>query len=175
MLADLTLSFFLSQLLAACAFASGIYAFFQKERGTMLLFWFLSAFLNSCHFAILGQLEAAAFVGLSAARFLMAAKHNRPFWMWFFLAVSTTLFLYSYQSPVNILPFIAAIVGTFGSFQAKVNLVRLCMAIGASAWILHNILVGSPVAAIMEIAFLSSNLLGYLKHRAKQQHSDHSK
>lgn len=162
---ELTLSFLLSQLLAATAFGCGIYAFFKRDRSTMLLFWFLSALLNSCHFALLGQLEAAAFVGLSAMRFLVAAKYQRPFWMWFFLLISCGVFIASYQSPLNALPFLAAIVGTVGSFQQQVNLVRLCMAVGASAWIIHNILVGSPMATLMEIAFLSSNLLGYLKHR----------
>lgn len=133
----------------------------------MLLFWFLSACLNSSHFALLGQLEAAGFVGLSAIRFLIAAKYRRPLWMWFFLLTSCAVFIASYQSVLNILPFLAAIVGTIGSFQQQVNVVRLCMAVGASAWIIHNILVGSPMAALMEIAFLSSNLLGYLKYRHK--------
>jgi len=164
---EFSLSFILSQLLAAAAFGCGIYAFFRRDRSTMLLFWFLSAFLNSCHFALLGQLEAAAFVGLSAMRFLVAAKYRRPFWLWFFLLVSCGVFIVSYQSPLNALPFLAAIVGTVGSFQQRVNVVRLCMAVGASAWIVHNILVGSPMAALMEIAFLSSNLLGFLKHRTK--------
>lgn len=137
----------------------------------MLSLWFLSALLNSGHFAILGQLEAAFFVGLSAVRFWVAAHYNKPLIMWCFITLAAGIFGYTVQSLVHVLPFIAALVGTYGSFQHNVNTVRICMAIGAGSWILHNILVGSPVAALMEIAFLSSNLLGYLKHKRQAPES----
>jgi hypothetical protein len=52
-----------------------------------------------------------------------------------------------------------------GSFQKNVVVVRLLMAVGATAWIIHNLLVGSPVAVLMELAFLGSNLVGYVRSR----------
>src|SRR5690606_12652514 len=131
----------------------------------MLKFWFVSALLNACHFAVLAQYQAAFFVGLTSVRFLVAAFSPRARWMYVFLILSSMLFFISYASPLNLLPYLAAIVGTIGSFQKKVILVRILMAVGASAWIVHNLLVGSPVAVLMELAFLSSNLIGYIRSR----------
>ncbi|MGP9801041.1 YgjV family protein [Rheinheimera sp. NSM] len=162
---DISVSFALSQLLAALAFAGGIIAFQQRERAGMLKFWFVSALLNASHFAVLGQYEAALFVGLTAVRFLVAALSPRQRWMYCFLALSTLLIVLSYNNPLNLLPYLAAIVGTVGSFQKNVVVVRLLMAVGATAWIIHNLLVGSPVAVLMELAFLGSNLVGYVRSR----------
>lgn len=158
--------FLWSQLLAGLAFVAGISAFQLKQRQPMLLCWFLSAALNASHFVVLGQLAAGLFVGFTAVRFLVAAYYPKPPLMWLFLVLSTLLLWQTYQSPLQLLPFLAAIVGTIGSFQRKVVWVRSCMAIGACAWICHNILVGSPVAVAMELAFLASNLLGFWRQRS---------
>jgi len=155
----------LSQLLAFLAFIAGISAFQLKQRQAMLLCWFLSATLNASHFMVLGQLAAGIFVGFTAVRFLVAAYYPRPQLMWLFLVLSTLLLWLTYQNPLQLLPFLAAIVGTIGSFQQNVLVVRTCMAIGACAWICHNMLIGSPVAVMMELAFLGSNLLGFLRQR----------
>ena len=165
-LPELSLEFLLSQLLSALAFCGGIAAFQHHERSDMLKFWFVSALLNASHFAVLGQFEAALFVGLTAIRFLVAAISPRQRWMYLFLALSTALIMSSYNSPLNLLPYLAAVVGTIGSFRHNVNLVRLLMAIGATSWVIHNVLVGSPMAVLMELAFLSSNLIGYLRARS---------
>lgn len=158
--------FLWSQLLAGLAFVAGISAFQLKQRQPMLLCWFLSAALNASHFVVLGQLAAGLFVGFTAVRFLVAAYYPKPPLMWLFLVLSTLLLWQTYQNPLQLLPFLGAIVGTIGSFQRKVVWVRSCMAIGACAWICHNILVGSPVAVAMELAFLASNLLGFWRQRS---------
>ncbi|WP_052749091.1 YgjV family protein [Arsukibacterium ikkense] len=154
-----------SQLLAAIAFGCGIFAFWQQQRSAMLKFWFISAVLNACHFGLLGQVEAALFVGLTAIRFLVAAMQPRQHWMLLFMAAATVILLTTYNNPLNLLPYVAAMLGTYGSFQTRLGRVRLCMALGASAWIIHNILVGSPMAVLMELAFLLSNLVGFLRAR----------
>tara|TARA_B100001059_G_scaffold43554_1_gene35701 strand:- start:197201 stop:197734 length:534 start_codon:yes stop_codon:yes gene_type:complete len=164
-LSEFSLFFFGSQLLVAIAFGSGIFAFWQQQRSAMLKFWFISAVLNASHFGLLGQYEAALFVSLTAIRFLVAALYPRQCWMLLFMAGATLILLTTYSSPLNLLPYAAAMLGTFGSFLTRVGRVRLCMALGASIWILHNILVGSPVAVLMEIAFLLSNLMGFLRAR----------
>ena len=119
---EFTLLFVLSQLLAALAFTSGIIAFQQHQRSAMLKFWFVSALLNACHFAVLAQYQAALFVGLTSVRFLVAAVSPRLHWMYVFLVLSSLLFFISYSNPINLLPYLAAIVGTVGSFQKNVTL-----------------------------------------------------
>lgn len=38
------------------------------------------------------------------------------------------------------------------------------MVICSSIWIIHNYLAGSPGAVLMEIFFLSSNIVGYFRY-----------
>ncbi len=166
---ELLSPFIWSQLLAFLAFSAGVSAFQLKQRQPMLLRWFLSAVLNASHFLVLGQLAAGLFVGFTAVRFLVAAYYPKPALMWLFLVLSTLLLWLTYQSPLQLLPFFAAVVGTIGSFQSKVLWVRSCMALGACTWICHNILVGSPVAVAMELAFLASNLLGFWRQKQQNQ------
>ena len=54
----------------------------------------------------------------------------------------------------------SALIQTIASFQNRDLHLRLCMVMGTSFWITHNIFASSPVAIIMESLFLSSNLLG---------------
>ncbi|MBU1436249.1 MAG: YgjV family protein [Gammaproteobacteria bacterium] len=164
---ELSSQFLGSQLLALLAFIAGISAFQLKRRQPMLVCWCISAALNASHFVVLGQLAAGLFVGFTAIRFLVAAYYPRPQLMWLFLFLSTVLLGLSYQTPLQCLPFLAAVVGTIGSFQQKVLLVRSCMAVGACAWICHNVIVGSPMAVMMELAFLASNAIGFLRQRKK--------
>jgi hypothetical protein len=44
---------------------------------------------------------------------------------------------------------------------------RQLMFIGTCLWLIHNIIAGSPGAVIMEIIFLSSNMVGYFRYYIK--------
>ncbi|MCP4927105.1 MAG: YgjV family protein [Gammaproteobacteria bacterium] len=56
-------------------------------------------------------------------------------------------------------------IGTWGSFQESEKAVRFTMMSTEVLWVIHNLIVWSPVAVIMEVLFFSSNLLGLLRHR----------
>ena len=59
---------------------------------------------------------------------------------------------------------LASVLGAVASFQSSDRLVRLTIMAGTSTWVIHNSFAGSPVGALMECAFLSSNLLGYWRY-----------
>ncbi len=48
-------------------------------------------------------------------------------------------------------------------FTDDAKTVRKMMMIGAFCWAVHNLLVWSPMAAVMETFFFCSNLIGYLR------------
>jgi hypothetical protein len=154
-------SFAVSQVLAGVAFALGMASFQFKPRKHILWCWFASAFFNALHFLALGQITAAVIIFTTSTRFLAASftTDRRP--MYFFMAVLLAGFLITFTTPVSLLAIGAALLGTWGAFQSDDRRIRIALVVCSASWIVHNTLVGSPVAALMETAFMLSNLVGW--------------
>jgi hypothetical protein len=54
------------------------------------------------------------------------------------------------------------------AFQEDDRRLRQLMIVGTSFWLLHNYLIGSPTAVLMEVLFISSNLAGYYRYYVKK-------
>ncbi len=91
----------------------------------------------------------------------MAYLSKRRSWIWVFSVVATLVLISTYQSPVNFLPFLGAILGAIGSFHGSDKVLRLCAMVGTAGWVIHNALIGSPAAVALESLFLASNLVGF--------------
>ena len=85
--------------------------------------------------------------------------------MYLFLALALVGFAFTYQSPVSLLALTATLIGTYGSFHGSEKAVRYTMMATEVLWAIHNIIIWSPVAILMEVLFFSSNLIGLLRHR----------
>lgn len=158
-------SFILSQCLAALAFAAGLAAYQGRTRGEILGRWALAAGLNAAHFALLGVPGATTLAAITSARFLVASFVADRRVMLVFMVLATTGFLLTYTHPFGFLALGATLLGTWASFQPGAGTVRAAFAVCASLWFVHNLLAGSPVAALMEVAFLASNALGWWRTR----------
>lgn len=44
---------------------------------------------------------------------------------------------------------------------------RATLAVCASLWVVHNAIIGSPVATLMELAFLASNAAGWRRFHGR--------
>ena len=69
--------------------------------------------------------------------------------------------LLTYQDPIDILALFGAMLATFGNFQKNEKTIRIYYLGCAITWIVHNVIIGSPIAVFMEVTFLISNLIGY--------------
>ena len=85
-----------------------------------------------------------------------------------FMVLAVAGFLYTYESPVAILAITATLLATYASFQVDQKRIRLNYGMAAMIWIVHNALVKSPVATVMEATLLTSNTIGYFRHRAEK-------
>lgn len=75
----------------------------------------------------------------------------------------------TYSGLVSVISCIGTLFQTRAAFcQADKNL-RLLMIVGTSFWLCHNMLVGSPMAVLMELLFIGSNLVGYYRHYFRGQ------
>ena len=157
--------FYISQLLAFAAFLSGMAAFQVKQRHHILTGWFISASLNAAHFFVIGAHEAGVLVSITAIRFLLSSRTDSKYLMAIFLCLTGLGFIAAYESAVSLIALGASFTGTVGSFQKDTRFVRGSMIIASSLWATHNGLIGSPIAMIMEIAFIVSNLVGFYRFR----------
>lgn len=161
-------AFLASQLLAGCALVSDAVSFQIKDRRGVLLFLAISSVLLSVHYALLGHIAGTLIVGISALRFFVAryTRHIAVFGLFFIatlLAVGATM---TFWGDAFIL--ITGVCGTIAAFQKNDVRLRLTMLIATTSVIAYNILIGSPVGMLVELLFLTSNLIGLYRHYARK-------
>ena len=160
--------FMISQILVATAIIFDLLSFQFKNRKYILLCLISASILISLHFLLLEKWTAAAlmmvaFLRFSTSYFTTSLKARN-----FFILLSILVSIITFQNFLSIISCIAAIFGTLASFHKEDRQLRQLMVLGSSFWILHNALVFSPVAVIMETIFLSSNLIGYYRFYLKK-------
>jgi hypothetical protein len=158
-------AFVLSQILASLTLITGMAAFQLRDRKQILRGWFLAATFAAIHFFLLGSIEAGILVSITALRMLVSSFTTNPRMMWLFLTTSVVAYVATYNSPVSLLALGATIIGTVGSFHGSEKAVRYSMMATEALWAIHNLIVWSPVALLMEVLFFASNLIGLIRHR----------
>ena len=154
-------TFVLSQILAGLAFALGMASFQFKPRRLILLCLVGSTLLNSSHFLLLDKPGPATLMLLTGIRFLVAMSTKNRSFMYLFLLITLVSFLLTFKSSLSFLALLGSFVGVCGSFQPTDRGIRLFFMAGNLTWLIHNILAATPVAALMEAAFLTSSIVGY--------------
>lgn len=163
--------FVLSQCIAALSFLLGILSFQFKDRRDVLYCWFFADAINAMHFYLLGRYEVMALLLVSASRFLTAAYTRDRRAMYFFFALTVFAFSFTYEHPVSILVLISGFLGIYGTFHRADLSIRYALLGCGTLWITHNAIVGSPVAVVMESAYLVSNLIGlwrFYRHKPRK-------
>jgi len=153
--------FLLSQILATIAFACGIISFQFRNRRTILLWLFGSAISNACHFSVLDRPGPGVLSLIIGIRFLVSAFSTDRRLMYLFLGIVLVGFFLSNKNALSYLTLFATLLATYASFQGTDRRIRLIFMLCGSAWLAHNVLAGSPIAALMEAAFVTSNMVGY--------------
>ena len=150
-----------SQLLAAVGAVFGIVSFQLRERRSVLLCLTALSCFNASHFLVLGRTTPAILLLLTVTQFITALVSRLRAFVGLYLAAAAVAIGLSYNGLPSWLAFGAFTCGTIGSFQHSDRVLRQCFCAGNLFWIVHNFLVGSPVAILIETAFLTSNLVGY--------------
>lgn len=153
--------FLISQIFAAVAFICGVISFQYKSRRAILFWMCGSAVINACHFFMLDRPAPAVLYLIMGSRSIVAAFTVRRSLMYLFFGLIIFAFYLSYKNPLGFLALFLTLLATYGTFQKTDKKVRLIYMICAASWVVHNFLVGSPVATVMEVTFLTSNLVAY--------------
>ena len=161
-------TFLLSQVLAAIALGCGAISFQSRTRRSILLWLLGTAVFNASHFFILDRPSAGTLYLVIAARCLAAAFSVNRKVMCVFFGLIVTGFFFTYKSPIGFLGLFGALSATYGSFQRAEPRLRVFHMLSNASWMVHDIVVGTPVAAVTEATFLTSNVLGYWRFHGKE-------
>lgn len=155
--------FILSQILIGFAICCDLLSFQFKDRKKILGVLLVSCMLIGIHFMLLGQWTAAALAVVAALRFLVSLKTTSKRTMAGFMVLAVVITLVTYAGPLSLLTCCGSLFGTAACFSTHDKRLRQLMLIGTSLWLTNNILVGSPMAVLMEALFICSNLFGYYR------------
>ncbi|MGC6096752.1 YgjV family protein [Citrobacter portucalensis] len=155
-------TFILSQILAGIPFLLDLCAFFFSKRVITLSILALSTALISIHFWLLNEQMAALLMGIASCRFLVAIKTSARKCMWIFIIISVISCIPTWQSLTDARPLAGSLFMTFAAFQHIGLKLRLFSLMGSFCWLINNVLIGSPVAVVMELAFMGSILISCL-------------
>lgn len=160
--------FVISQTLVAVAICFDLLSFQFKERGRIIACLVISCTLISIHFAILGHWTATGLGLLATLRFLSSLVTTSKKVMVVFMAASAAITIFTFNGLLSILSGSGSLFGTAGTFCRDDRRLRQLMLIGTSLWLIHNILAGTPMAVLMEVLFITSNLVGYYRFYLKR-------
>ena len=159
--------FILSQILIGIAICSDITSFQLRKRSHIVSCLLVSCIFISLHFMCLGH-WTAAFLGIVAiARFSISIFSTSKIFLWIFITTTVIVSIFTYDGLLSILGCTGSLFGTVASFCKTDKLLRQLMFIGTIFWIIHNSIAASPGAVIMEIIFISSNVIGYYRYYIK--------
>ena len=162
-------AFWLSQFFAGLTMVFDLVSFQFKDRKHILLTLIAGGVSLGIHFLLLGQTVAGLLVLLASVRKGFAYFYPGPKLMWVFIAVGGLTTFYFYEHWHNLLAYGAMIVITIGNFQSHDYPMRLWQMAGSSTWLVHNVLVRTPMGIIVEILFLGGQLIGYYRFYGRKK------
>jgi hypothetical protein len=155
--------FLWSQIIVSCAFVIGIISFQFREKNNVMIAWFVILFLIGIHYILLESYEAGVLSLLSSFRFLVSIFTRKISIMYGFMLLSCIGFIWTYQSPLSFLVLVAVLLSAYTSFLSDDQEFRILMMVIGTMWVAYNIIIGSPVGALMEISFIVSNCIAYYR------------
>lgn len=150
--------YWIAQTIGFIAFCLGVFSFVQKQDNYLRILMLAQAYTLCLHFVLMG-----AFTGAIAA-FITGTRNGLSVFTWakklspvFYAAILMFGWL-TYQSPVDILPVFAGLMGTTAFFFLSHIPMRLTLVCASSLWLVHNIVIGSIGPSLMEAGMIVAGL-----------------
>ncbi|PWG64408.1 YgjV family protein [Sediminicurvatus halobius] len=160
----MTLSWLAGQLLGLTALTLCVAAFASRRDDRLMVLLISANVAFALHFLCFGSTTAAALTALIVLRICLARRYKGSVAvMAALLMASAAAAALTWQSPLDLLPLTAAVLGTIGMFLLRGIPMRLLLAAAALAWTLNNILIGSIGGTLAELLVLATNLVTMLR------------
>ena len=157
---EISLRLIAGQVVSFIALGLCIAAFVNKRDDRLLRLLIFANIAFALHFVLFESWVAAGITALIVLRIILVRRY-RGSWllMGLMLAASLATAMLTWQRPLDILPLIAAVLGTVGMFMLQGIPMRLFLAGAALAWTLNNLLIGSIGGTLAEALILMTNLI----------------
>lgn len=160
MLDNLTPQLMAGQIISLVGLALCIAGFSSKRDDRLLVLLIGANIAFAIHFVLFSSWTAAALTLLIIVRIVLARRFYGSWTaMTIMLVLSAIAAALTWQSPIDIFPMIAAVLGTVGMFVMRGIPMRLVLAGAALAWTLNNILIGSIGGTLTEGIIFVTNLI----------------
>jgi hypothetical protein len=156
--------FLLSQLLVSVTLIIECGAMQLKNKNYILAALSVSCFFNGFHYLLLDQPTAGYIFLFSSIRFLISIRWKFQWISAASLCVSLVITVSTYIGILSIIGFFATVFITIGSFSKNDRFLRLMMITGGSVWLLHNVILWTPVGILVEVIFVGSSCIGYYRY-----------
>ncbi|MGL6261936.1 YgjV family protein [Vibrio sp. WXL210] len=160
--------FILSQVLVAIAIGFDLMSFQFKDRKKIVTCLFFAGLFISSHFFLLEQYTAASLMVIATIRYLVSAFSTSNKLKYVFCTGSIISSVVTYSGIISIISCLASVFQTVAAFSKNDRRLREYMIVGTTFWLIHNYAIGSPTAVLMEVLFITSNLLGYYRYYYKK-------
>ncbi|MGM0559993.1 MAG: YgjV family protein [Pseudomonadota bacterium] len=150
----------IGQIVGLMALGLCIAAFANKRDDRLLLTLILANVAFATQFFLLGGWVAGAISCLIVLRILLVRRFKRNWFVMGAMLAATGLAAFlTWQGPLDTIPLLAGLIGTYAMFMLDGIPMRVLLAFAATCWLLANYLTGSFGAFIAEGLILITNAI----------------
>ncbi|MGF1757081.1 YgjV family protein [Photobacterium sagamiensis] len=160
-------AFILSQIVIGFAACFDLFSFQFKERHKIVRCFVIAVSLISLHFVLLEQWTAAGLMALAAIRYITSLFTTSKKVVVLFSLSSLIVTYVTYAGYISLISCAASLFQNAAAFSKEDKQLRQFMILATSCWIVHNCLIASPTAVLLEVLFITSNLVGYYRYYHK--------
>jgi len=153
--------FIWSQILAGIGMGISVTSIQIKNPVVMRVMFFIAALFRGTHFLLLGLPQAALVTFTTGSRWLTSIFTHNKYIKILFIFIIIGIGFWRTETILGILPIAAGILGTLAAFSARDRRMRVYLIIAMVLWVIHNILVFTPIGILSSLFFLISNMIGY--------------
>ena len=161
-------SFVISQILIGIAFLFALASFQFKAREKILGCFFALTLFIAAHYYFLGENTAMWLALFGSLRMIVAILSTKKHWMYILAIGILTIFVLTYEKPLDFLILIAMLIFNVGIFQKNDKQLRQIELFGAQFVLVYNLLIFSPAMVMFELFMITSNIIGYYRYYLKK-------
>ncbi|MGL1087333.1 YgjV family protein [Vibrio vulnificus] len=156
----------LAQALGFLSFGLGISTFYQKNDRHLKILMLVFNLNHLLHFLLLGSMVSALSALLSALRTTTSIFTSSRWVAAFFIVIGVVSGVWMAQHWWELWPILGTVIGTYSLFVLNGIRMRIGFLVGATCWLINNILVGSIGGTLLEMTVIATNLITiYRLHR----------
>lgn len=158
----------IAQTLGVVAMYFGVAGFLSTDDRKMKILLVFQPFILAVHFTLLGAHMGATMASITVLRNGCSISPKLQKLGLVFMLFYAGFGLWRYSQPIDLLPTLGALIGSYSLFYQKGLWMRITLLGATLSWLVYNLLVGSWGPLLMEALVLSASLRTiYRMNRAK--------